>query len=80
MSNTLDPDTMRMRYEEGVKLHKGTRAQQKGEVLALSMALGGFGEVMSDSKMKRASQMAKLFCIGAVFVIPNLLMIFVALN
>ncbi len=81
MSNKLDPATLRARYEEGVKAHKGGQAQQEGEVVALSMALGAFGETVNGSSlMKRASHAAKLFCIACAFIIPNLLMIVVALN
>ncbi|MDU8909941.1 hypothetical protein [Aestuariicoccus sp. MJ-SS9] len=57
-----------------------SRAVEQGQAGALVFAALAYGDALdSNTAFAKASHAAKLFCIAAVFVIPNLLVIRVLL-
>ena len=75
MSNRLDEATLRARYEAGVTAHNRQKQQRVGETAALMLAVEVFDDVMEDRRMAKVAHAAQLFCIGAAFVLPNVLFI-----
>jgi hypothetical protein len=75
MTNRLDENTLRSRYEEGVAFHNRQKKQRLGETGALMLAVAVYDETMEDRRMAKVAQAAQLFCIGSAFLIPNILFI-----
>lgn len=79
MTNRLDEATLRARYEAGVRLHTRAKQQRQGETAALMLAVAAYDEAVARKPLARMAHAAQLFCIGAAFVIPNVLFVAYAL-
>jgi hypothetical protein len=68
------------RYAEARADLERNRLIENGQSGALLFAAMAYGDALEENTLFRtASHWAKLFCIGAAFVIPNLLVIHVLL-
>ena len=67
-------------YQEARARIEKNRKIEQGQAGALMFAALAYGDAMENNRaFTLASHWAKLFCIAAVFIIPNLLMIRVLL-
>ena len=68
------------RYAEARAEIECNRLIENGQSGALFFAALAYGDAMEENKLfQTASHLAKLFCIAAAFIIPNLLVIHVLL-
>jgi predicted NBD/HSP70 family sugar kinase len=68
------------RYAEARADLERSRLIENGQSGALLFAAMAYGDALEENTLFRtASHLAKLFCIAAAFVIPNLLVIYVLL-
>jgi hypothetical protein len=79
MTHKLDPKTLRARYETGVRDFEQSRARKVRRGTTVARAVASFGETVETPVMQRATKLAQQVCIAALFIIPNLLMIYVVL-
>ncbi|MGY9048964.1 hypothetical protein P775_21385 [Puniceibacterium antarcticum] len=71
---------LRKRYETSRASIESFRRIEAGQSGAMVYAALAYGDVLeSSSGFRTMSHLAKLFCIAALFVIPNLLVIHVLL-
>jgi hypothetical protein len=75
MTNRLDDATLRARYEAGVQAHNRIRARKIRDGAVVMGAVTVYGESVKVPRMAKLANYAQLFCIAALFVIPNLLFI-----
>ncbi|MFZ5963324.1 hypothetical protein ACOXXX_10260 [Thalassococcus sp. BH17M4-6] len=79
-NHRIDPAVLDARYKAAVADLRRTQRVEDGQAGALVYAALAYGDALeSNSLFARASHVAKLLCIAAVFVIPNLLVIAVLL-
>lgn len=75
-----DTERMKERYATLRKQLVRRERIEKGQGGAAFYAAQAYGSVLEESAMlQKATHAAKLFCIAAVFVVPNLLVIHVLL-
>ncbi|OSQ46989.1 hypothetical protein [Marivita geojedonensis] len=68
------------RYAEARSEIERNRLIENGQSGALMFAALAYGDALEENSLFRtASHLAKLFCIAAVFIIPNLLVLHVLL-
>lgn len=68
------------RYAEARAEIERNRLIENGQSGALMFAALAYGDALEENSLFRtASHLAKLFCIAAVFIIPNLLVLHVLL-
>lgn len=80
MAAKQEQETLNARYAEARAEIERNRLIENGQSGALMFAAMAYGEAMEDNRLFRvASHWAKLVCIAAVFIIPNLLVIHVLL-
>ena len=80
MSAKTEQQALDKRYAEARADIERNRLIEKGQSGALMFAAMAYGDALEENSLFRtASHWAKLFCIGAAFVIPNLLVIHVLL-
>jgi hypothetical protein len=78
--NSLDHQRLDARYEAAKAGILRNRRIENGQAGAMVFAALAYGDALEENALfAKASHWAKLFCIAAVFVIPNLLVIRVLL-
>ncbi|MFP7674047.1 hypothetical protein ACG74X_11905 [Marivita sp. S0852] len=80
MAAKEEQDQLNARYAEARAEIERNRLIENGQSGAVMYAALAYGDVLEQNSLFRsASHAAKLFCIAAVFIIPNLLVISVLL-
>ncbi|SHG81250.1 hypothetical protein [Marivita hallyeonensis] len=75
-----EQDEFEARYVKARAELERSRMIENGQAGALMFAAMAYGDALEENKLfKSASHAAKLFCIAAAFIIPNLLVIRVLL-
>lgn len=75
-----EQDQLNARYAQARAEIERSRLIENGQSGALMFAALAYGDALNENTLfQKASHAAKLFCIAAVFIIPNLLVISVLL-
>ena len=80
MAAKTEQEALDARYAEARAEVERNQLIEKGQSGALMFAAMAYGDALEESSFfRKASHAAKLICIAAVFVIPNLLVLHVLL-
>lgn len=80
MSQQIDPETLKQRYEAGIRAFKRQKGQHAGEAQAVGVLFEGYGDVYTQTPwLPKAGRLAMLFCFNFACIAPVLLMLFVIL-
>lgn len=76
MAAKEERDYLDQRYAKARAEIERSRQIETGQAAALLYAAYAYGDAMEENSLfKSASHAAKLFCIAAAFIIPNLLVV-----
>ncbi len=76
----VDQESLEKRYHAARARLESSQRIEQGQSGALMFAAMAYGETLESKPMfATMSHLAKLFCIAALFLIPNLLVIYVLL-